>query len=229
MKIAYGQNIKAALTLRRQTEIQSILLPLVFFCVFLVSYIVMSLQLAPENNVAFHFGNERGYVTALSAIFLSMASGFALAAVFLSGNPFSATKFFWLFLAIAFGFLALDELMMFHERIGHWLKVSSVGPTEIFRNWNDVIVIAYGIIALALLPLLLPYILRYPKFGELLTVAFGFYCIHTAVDSLTFHKTFGSIIIEESFKMLSSGFFSFAMLIGLLGVAASQSIGKKGA
>ncbi|MBC2717306.1 MAG: hypothetical protein HF978_18525 [Desulfobacteraceae bacterium] len=221
MKTAFYQKIKPALILRKQISIQSILLPLVFLSIFLVSYIFMALQLAPENNPAFHFGKERGYVTALSAIFLAMTSGFAWGAFFLSGNHFSSTKFFWLFIALAFGYLALDELMMFHERIGYWIKMSNVGPTETFRNWNDVIVISYGILALAVLPLLLPHILKYPKFGEMLTVAFIFYCIHTAIDSLTIKKTFGSIIIEESFKLFSSAFFSFSMLIGLLGVVAS--------
>lgn len=229
MKIAYYQDIKTALMLRRQTEIQSILLPLVFFCVFLVSYLVMSLMSAPENNPAFHFSNENGYVTALSAIFLSMTSGLALASFFLSGKGFNTTRLFWLFLAAAFGFLALDELMMFHERIGYWLKISEVGLTESFRNWNDVIVIGYGIAAFALLPVFLPYILKYPKFAEIMAVAFTCYCIHTAVDSFNIKKTFGSVIIEESFKVFSSGFFAFAMLVGVLGVVASQYNFKKSA
>jgi len=57
----------------------------------------------------------------------------------------------------------------------------------------------------------------YPKFIEVLAIAFIFYTIHTAIDSLIIDRTRQSLILEETCKLFSSVNFASAMFIGLLG------------
>ena len=127
------------------------------------------------------------------------------------------SSYFWLLVTFGFGFFALDELLGFHEKLGKIIKASPIGPAETFRNWNDVIVIIYGVIAVCVAIYFLAEILRYPLFAEMLSVAFFCYCLHTLLDSTLGDSSWGRIL-EESAKVYSSTFFAIAMFIGLLGV-----------
>ncbi len=81
------------------------------------------------------------------------------------------------------------------------------------------IVILYGVAALAMGLVFLPSVLRYPKFIEFLSVAFVFFVIHTAVDSGFEPPTTASAIVEESAKLYCAAFIALAMITGLLSVA----------
>jgi len=213
------QESKNAITQRKRTSIPSITFPFVFLCLFLVVYITIAVLSAPEGVIDYHFRKEKGAINVLSGISLGMACGFAGVSSFLIGKKINSTKTLWLLITAAFAFLALDEFLQFHEGIGSLLqKKSLLGPARFFRNWNDAIVLAYGLAAIFVLVYFLPQILRYPKFAEVLVIAFGFYCATTAVDLLVVERNFKSIMVEETFKLFSSSFFAFAMFIGLLGV-----------
>lgn len=219
MKKMILEKSKNAITLRNRTSIPSLTVPFVLLGVFLVVYITISVFIAPEGDIDFHFSKEKGSINVLSGIFLSMACGFAGVSYFLIGKKINATKIFWLLIALGFAFFALDELLRFHEGLGKLLeKKSLLGPSRFFKNWNDAIVLAYGLVAVIILVYFLPQILRYPWFTEGLVIAFGFYCATTAVDLLVVERTFKSIMVEETFKLFSSSFFAFAMFTGLLGV-----------
>ena len=130
-------------------------------------------------------------------------------------------QFFWLLTAIGFLFFSFDELMQFHEKLGGLIKRSSVGPTRTFRNWNDVIVIAYGVVAIPVVFYFLPEILRLPRVTEIFVIALSCYGIHTIIDS-TQRRTSVSIILEESAKLFSSAFFAITMIFGILTIIASE-------
>ena len=116
--------------------------------------------------------------------------------------------------------LALDELLQFHERIGNRIEAwgLNVGP---FRNWNDIIVILYGVLGLGFVATFFSVILRFPQFLKLLTVAFVFFILHTVVDSVTEPQTTFSVIVEESAKLYCSTFLAIAFLAGMMNYAAS--------
>lgn len=210
---------KTALTLRKQTVIPPIIAPFVLLGLFLVVYISISVFVAPEGDIDYHFSKEKGSINALSGIFLSVTCGFAGVAYFLLGKKINATKIFWLLITVGFAFLAMDELLRFHEGLGTLLeKKSLLGRSQFFKNWNDAIVLAYGLATVIFLAYFLPQILRYPWFAEGLVIAFGFYCATTAVDLLVAERTFKTIMVEETFKLFSSAFFAFTMFTGLLGV-----------
>lgn len=185
-------------------------------------YILAALLIVPSDAVReFNFVNERGAVTALSAVFLAMASGLAGAAFFLSRGEPARQRGFWLLTTFGFGFLALDELLQFHERVGRLLVRLQLSP-ELFRNGSDTVVVVYGIGALALLAYFLPAVLRHSRLPELLGVALFFFVLHTVIDSTQEPPTSLSIILEESAKLFCGAFLALAAFAGLLAVVSSK-------
>lgn len=193
--------------------------------VLVVFYIAASVLLVPPSEEAgFNFVDERGAVTALSAVFLSAGAGFAALVFLVAPWPEKRYRLFWLALACAIGFLALDELLSFHERAGDTMYemglLRSLVDNSPLRNLNDAIVILYGVVALPLALCFLPGVLRVPHVFRLLLIAFGFYALHTLIDSVSEPPTLISNICEESAKLFSSCFIALAMLAGAMGTIA---------
>ncbi len=211
------QSIGNALEARRNAPVTSIYGVAAGLAMFLIVAVVVALIAAPEGDINYHFTRERGIITAVSAILLSMACGFSGLAFFLSVDSKNAGRYFWLLSTIAFCYLSLDELLEFHELGGEFIE-DRVGDTESFRSWNDVIVILYGVLAIPVFIGFCGEILRYPKVAECFLIAFVFYCIHTIVDSVAQPRTDLSTIIEESAKIISSGTFALGMLVAVLGI-----------
>lgn len=211
------KNIKQALSQRQQIQAPAVKGFITFMVISLLIYITAALVFIPGNDIDFHFSNEAGAITALSAIMLAITSGLAWVSFFLSNKKDNLTSYFWLLVTFGFGFFALDELLEFHEKLGTIIKGSPIGPSETFRNWNDLIVIIYGVVAVCIAIYFLSEIFRYPLFAEMLSIAFFCYCLHTILDSTLGDSNLGRIL-EESAKVYSSTFFAIAMFIGLLGV-----------
>ena len=119
----------------------------------------------------------------------------------------------------------MDELLEFHERFGRYLDGRHLtGLASSFRGWNDIVVIAYGIAALVGLVFFLPTALKYPRFLELIGVAFFFYLIHTVIDSTQEPPTTTSVVLEESAKLLSSAMLAVTQYVGVLTVLQNTDI-----
>lgn len=182
-------------------------------------YILASILVLPgDAPTDFNFVDERGTVTALSAVLLASDAAFGLASFLLATKECLRTRIFWVLSSAALGILALDELLEFHERIGDRIDALGIGAGPV-RHWNDVIVIAYGVLALGFLGFFFSTIARFPWFLELLAVAFVFFVLHTSIDSLVEPPTVFSVIAEESCKLYCSAFVSLAFLFGMLAVA----------
>jgi len=222
MNYNYADSIRQSIQHRNSLEPCNISTLLVVVSVFLAGYIFLALAIAPDDRIEYHFAKEGGIITALSAAMLAMASGFAGLAFYLSDRDRSFTRLFWIFSCIGFLFFALDELLEFHEEIGRMIKYE-YGQTDTFRNWNDVIVIAYGVIALPVLIGFIPEIIRYRRVAEIMVIAFVFYVTHTLIDSLTDRATALSHIIEESAKLCASGYFALCMFIAVLGMISAAN------
>ena len=222
----YQRLVRESIAQRRKTTLPRIGWLTATVVTSVVLYILLAVVLVPANAAPeYNFRSEKGAVTALSAIFLAMGGGFAFASFFISHDQNNRQKYFWLLTAVAIGLLSLDELLGFHERLGSYLKiaVSNENPMGIFRNWNDVVVIGYGILALFPLIYFLPSILRYPRVFEILGMAFLFYGIHTVIDSTQEPPTTYSIIFEESAKLFCSALLAFGTFVGLLGSVYCKS------
>jgi len=221
----YFNSVRTSRDLRRDTPAPPITPLIVITVIALALYLTASVLLVPPNsNPAFNFVNESGSVTALSAIFLAAGAGFALASFLLGERTDRYGRMFWLALTAALGFLALDELLQFHERVGDALYELGVFGSAVdntpLRNLNDAIVILYGLAALPAALYFLPGVIRWPRVLGLFVVAFLCYAVHTTIDSVSEPATFLSIVCEESAKLYSSCFIALATLSGLLGVAA---------
>ncbi len=177
---------------------------------FTVGYILLSILAHPEHKTLdYHFNSERGLITGLSATYLAMSGAFAVATLMVHIRSGNAAVWAWVILAFGFTFLALDEVVQFHERMGSILghQMSS----GIFRNWNDVIVIAYGIIALPVIAVIFPSIAQYKTTLKLFCLAFVFYLLHTFIDSTQDPSTVISRTLEESAKLFCGAFLALSM------------------
>jgi hypothetical protein len=221
---AYLQSLRTALVARRQVPAPSLARVTWPFAVALLGVVLLAYVLSPADDVDFHFREEDGIVTTLSAISLSMASAFAGVAFLFERKPGFGLRAWWLLTCLAFFFFACDELLRFHEQMGTLLRQDVLGrPQHFFRNWNDVIVILYGVVALPFALHFAPRVLGIPLHAELLVIGFLAYAFHTAVDVLPhgdgvigrFMASIPSSIPEESGKLFASAFFANAMLQGL--------------
>ena len=210
--------IQDALASRRETYVPSIFNLIGIYAVGIGLFLFLCYTGSPPQAREYQFASEKGSLTAASSIFLAMASAFSAAAFHFSKQRKTHKSLFWLTATLGFFFLSFDELMRIHEFVGMLLR-EEVGAPAIFRNWNDAIVIGYGIAAFVAVFVFLPEVLRYPKFAELFVAAFGFFVLHTAVDALAEPQTTTSAIIEESAKLLCSASLSLAAFVGFLAVA----------
>ena len=218
----FTDDMKTALRLRRQRNAPEIAKNLVTLVLLVGVYIAISILVVPPGEADdFNFADERGSVTALSAIFLAVASAYAFICFLVTTEVEKRHRLFWLMMTCVFGFLALDELLQFHERVGSLLEFSDTLKETIedssMRNWNDVIVILYGVMAIPVAIFFLPSVFRFPRVFELLFVGCCFYVVHTAIDSAVEPRTTFSTIVEESNKLYCSMFLAVAMFVGLLG------------
>ena len=182
-----------------------------------VFYILLAIVTVPSHIARnFHFVSEIGAITALSSFLLASASSFSLASLVIHLLEDDRRVWLWIIMMIGFAFLAFDELLQFHERLGN--IISRYADSGIFRNWNDIIVILYGVVALPILLALLPTLMRYKMVVELFIVSFVFYGIHTFIDSTQEPNTTVSTILEESAKLLSVEFLAIGAFVGFLGI-----------
>jgi len=192
-------------------------------------YIGIALVARPAGKaVEYHFVSEEGAITALSAVFLAMSGAFSGASLIVHIRAAVRPLWPWALMAAGFGLLSLDELLQFHERLGNVLDRH--GPETSFRNWNDIVVILYGVVALPIAAAFLPSLLRYKRMFELLAIGFGFYALHTVIDTVSEPPTTATYVVEESCKLYCGLFLLLGSLTGFLGALwnaeASSTIGS---
>ena len=184
--------------------------------------IVAAVYMAPDTNPMFHF-KEEGIVTALSSVCLAMASALAAIVFYLQLKNWNTGTIFWFILATGCLFLSLDEQLMFHERGGTAIANSQVGASQYFRNWNDLIVIGYGVVALAIAKLFWREILKCRVFAILFAMGFFFYAVHTGIDSIVPSSAAWKDIPEEGAKLLSVFTLFLAVTAQLLAMVEKLS------
>lgn len=217
---SYRSAIQNALVERQAWRTPPIAWPVVAMAALIAVTALVGYLKSPAGHESRHFV-EGGLVTALSSVLLGMAAGLSGTAFFLSRRQPRLSGYFWLLTAFGFGFFAIDELLQFHEYFGRRLSAMGYATPAGFRNWNDLIVIGYGFVALCVIIPFLPEILRVPKFAMLLATACGFYVMHTAIDSICARSN-TSIIIEETAKLYSGGFFALSFFAAIVAFAAQD-------
>ena len=140
-----GMFVKQSLIQRKQLPRPDIAWQITFCSLVVAAYIFVALFVSPEQRES-HFVREDGAITALSAIFLAISSGFAGVSFYLSLDSNLMCRVFWMVSTAALGFLALDELLSFQENLDIWIAGRNLATSTVFRNWNDLMVIGYGIV-----------------------------------------------------------------------------------
>ena len=92
-----------------------------------------------------------------------------------------------------------------------------------FRNWNDAVVIVYGVIALFVIVGFVPEIIRYRGVAEIMVIGFVFYVMHTLVDAMADPETPLSMIIEDATKLFASSYLAMSMLVAVLGIISAAN------
>lgn len=212
----YARTFEAALAHRRQTARPPIKgAAIALLSAFIFSLIAALLMVPEGQGIAYQFASEHGFINTLSGICLGGGSAFAFGCCYLADeNAGRRDRLFWLLFGLALAFLATDEFLQFHERIGELMSRMAI-DAQGFRNWNDIIVIGYGAVAIVSLLAFLPTLMRYPLLPELMLVAVVFYGLHTVIDITQEPSTHLSHIAEESNKLACSAtlmFTAFATL-----------------
>jgi len=174
---------------------------------FVGTYLGLAVLASPAVDQGRQIISEQGMVTALSSSLLAAAGAFFLVAAIAENRD--RHRLFFAVVAVGFFYFSIDEIVQIHEKAGSAFG-RVVGGSGAFRNFNDVIVIGYGIIAIAVLAAFFREASRHPEFVRWVSVGFGFFVLHTAIDSLAFQPTTRSRVLEESAKLFASAFFAVA-------------------
>jgi hypothetical protein len=166
-----------------------------------VAYLLVWWILAPGHHKN-QFFREGGMIDWASTVFLATAALFAwLTWLAKKGERFSG-RWFWLASSLGLAFFSIADRFQVHERLQkQWLE-PLYGDPAVFRNWNDLAVIGYGLIGLVVLLAALPAVFRHRLPMRLMIAGFGFYLIHTLIDILL-PRSHPKTLFEEGFKVLA--------------------------
>jgi len=126
----FCDQLREAVIERRATDLPGAVFIIVAVTGCTLVYILFAMFLVPSDKPReYNFVSEKGAITALSAIFLAVASTFSLATMVALIRIKEPHKWVWFILALGFAFLSFDELLQFHERAGRLIeRFISSGP-----------------------------------------------------------------------------------------------------
>ena len=188
------------------------------------AFCVASLALAPAGQIQFNYQSERGSVTFLSCFMLFAAGCLAVRNLVSMLRDTVRARLLWAALSLVMFYFSVDEVYGFHERGGLFLDEHV--PRGPFRTWNDLIVIAYGVLLLPVAAFLWREVLRYPRLMTMLIVTGVLYVGTSSVDTLVENATPLSIIVEEGIKVYCSTFFALSMLTGSMAIRWLRRTGQ---
>lgn len=199
--------------------------------------VLLAIAVGEQPQSAF---KESGFMTKLHVVVLLLAAVFAgltFQARRASGHPagvrrsvLTAPELFWLIVAAAFVFLAIDELARVHEGFDkrfHELILHQK-PTHITTRIDDVLIGLYGVGALAVCWRYRAEVLRVPATARILGVALVLLFIDVVIDLLDhddvlklFAHSYRSLqrlggwatVVEESVKVLAGSLFCLAFYV----------------
>jgi hypothetical protein len=178
----------------------------------IAAYVVVAMVVAPEYDPTKQF-QEGGMITALSSLMLAAAAMAAAATFYVKiRQPHAFAVWVWLGLAAGLAFLALDDLIMIHEKVDALISRQASGGPAYFRSWNDLVVLAYGLAAVGVVALFARELWKPALVVEFLASGFAFYALHTGIDMAVAEPTAFSVIVEESAKVIASSQFLLAMV-----------------
>lgn len=188
----------------------------------LLAVLLVVIALGEPGRRAAAFAEEGGAITWVSFALLLSSALIAWRGALMPFPGEALRRLIWLCMAGGLSFLAADEVLGFHESVGSLLDEQVSVQEAGFRNWNDLIVIGYGVVALPLLLAFAPELLRHRGMLQMLGLGFLAYAGHTAVDSV-FKPSGISVIVEEGFKVSCGLALVWSIALGVRGLLWERS------
>ena len=146
----------------------------------------------------------------LSVLLLGLVSS---AALFRGTCSYGWERRLWLLISGAFIYLALDEYLLIHERCDKRIhKILGIQETTLTDALDGVIVLLYGVAAIAVVVIFRHILRQYPGSLTYLGIAFSFLFLMIFLD-LVEHVLFDNPYLEESCKVLSEYLFLLAVVM----------------
>ena len=149
--------------------------------------------LAHSGNPSRYFGEGR-YTTAVSCFELLLTAFFAFA-IFFARRAVSPDRgwragfWVWLMMGSGFVFLAADDALQIHERIGHTInRLLPLTGTPFAGRADDAVIGIYGLIGLFVMWLFRREILEFRVILRPLAIGFVFMFLSVIFDSLGHHE-----------------------------------------
>ena len=155
--------------------------------------------------------SEGELLTDISILLLGMIS---LAALLRAAGSVSWERRFWLLISGAFIYLALDDYFLIHERIDKRIhKIFQIRETGLSDALDGVIVLLYGVAAIAVVAVFRHSLQQYPGSFTYLGIAFVFLLLTIVLDLFHIDVSIDSGYLEESCRVLSEYFFLLAFVM----------------
>jgi len=172
--------------------------------------------LVQHGNPAWHFGERRTGTWLSGALLLASSVIAALLAYDTRAPGDRRLRIVWLTAAAAAFWLALDELLLIHERLDIWLHRGVLDPLwglptdhPVTDRIDDTIVVLYGVVAAAFLWRERRLLMRFPAMIACFTAAAALFAAMVALDIGPWRSVFGHRLAawiataEESIKLLA--------------------------
>ncbi|MFQ6019407.1 MAG: hypothetical protein ACE5KW_01480 [Dehalococcoidia bacterium] len=123
-------------------------------------------------------------------------------------------SFFWIISGAGLVWLGLDDYFQIHERVGDLLEEGLGTTVPLLNNFDDLILLGYGIIGLAVFAIFLGELMRSRAVFPLLATGIGFLVISQAID---FFAPEGTVLagVENPTNIIGAGFILTAYLVKL--------------
>jgi hypothetical protein len=213
--------------------------------VVMANALLVLLALALGDRPQAEFG-ESGFVTDVHVVVLISAAAFAgltfraRRAGSVRRRLWAAPELFWLLVAAAFVFLAVDEASRLHEGVDKRFHeyVLGYGPTVLSTRLDDLLVGVYGLGAVALCWRYRAEVLRVPGLAGILVVALAFVFIDMLIDLVNHDDVLrllkGSlaerqrldatlVVVEESVKVQTGSLFCLGFWVAWRTASAERS------
>ncbi len=198
----------------------------------IVAYTLLAITVSLLVGVAFgdiSLGFDESNVATLASVILLSLTAFTSFRIHKIRTPqidgsWRDPAHIWAIIGAGFVFLALDDGLRLHEQMDNWFhRLSDREESAYTDRIDDLIILAYGLVGLAVLYAYRSEIIRVKGFVTLLAIGFVLFFLQVGIDAVTNRDEYLTIlevprehfrttrewmqVLEESVKLIAEAFF----------------------